>query len=196
MKLWYTPNSPYARIARVALRESGLRGRVDEVEAKTRDAGSGYFHVTPLARVPYLEDGNARFSDTRDICAHFDAVEGQARWLPPEDDATRFLRHVAVGFLDGVAVWLRENARREGQKSQPMMAYEAARARRVLDWLEPRWQGEGRWDFTALTLACAVDIGLDRGMGRDWIDVAPGLVSWAKDRAGCPFMQETAPGPV
>ncbi|MDU8929282.1 glutathione S-transferase family protein [Alisedimentitalea sp. MJ-SS2] len=195
MKLYYTPNSPYARIARVALRESGLRSRVDEFEATTRDAGSGYFDVTPLAKVPYLKDGAARFSNSRDICAHFDVLEGRDRWLPPEDDDARFLRHVVTGFLDGVAVWLRENVRPEGQKSAPVMAYEVARARRVLEWLEPRWQGEGRWDFTALTLACAIDIGLRRQMDNKWAGVAPGVVGWARARAGCPFMQETAPGP-
>ncbi|MDQ2090461.1 glutathione S-transferase family protein [Marimonas arenosa] len=194
MRLYYTPNSPYARMVRVAARESGLRPRIEEIEVSTRDPESNYFAVTPLARVPVVEDGGAVIADTRDICAHFDALEGRARWLPPEDDAARLLRNIAFGFLDGVAVWLRENVRPKGQKSGPVMAYEEHRTRNVLGWLEPRFRGEGRWDFTALALACAVDIGRSRGMAEGWSEIAPGLMDWAGRRAGCPFMAETAPG--
>ncbi|WP_137701065.1 glutathione S-transferase family protein [Marimonas lutisalis] len=196
MRLYYTANSPYARITRVALRESGLRPRVEEIEVRTRDAESDYFRITPLARVPVLEDGGAIIADTRDICAHFDTLEGRTRWFPPEDDDARLMRHVTTGFLDGVAVWLRENMRPDGQRSDPVMRYEEHRASQVLRWLAPRWQGVGRWDFTAVTLACAIDIARDRGMAQGWADIAPDVMDWAGTRAGCPFMAETAPGPA
>ncbi|MCP4048534.1 MAG: hypothetical protein GY732_21355 [Gammaproteobacteria bacterium] len=51
-KLYFTPNSPYARIARVAARESGLIDQIDEIEVVTRDEATWYFEITPLARVP------------------------------------------------------------------------------------------------------------------------------------------------
>ncbi|WP_306005617.1 glutathione S-transferase family protein [Aquicoccus porphyridii] len=189
MRLYFTPNSPYARITRVALRESGLRTRVEEIGVATRDPATALFEVTPLARVPVLEDGSVVLADTRDICAHFDLLENRARWFPQEDDATRFLRHVVSGFLDGVAVWLREKARPDGERSDPVMRYEEHRAVRVL-----RWRDEGRWDYCALVLACALDIAQRRGMAKGWHEIAPELVAWATTRAGDPFMVETAPG--
>lgn len=46
MRLYYTPNSPYSRIASVALRDTGLAGW-HEVEAVTRDPATGFFAVSP-----------------------------------------------------------------------------------------------------------------------------------------------------
>ena len=115
IRLYYTPNSPYARIARVAARESGLIDTVDEIVAITRSPDSSLFAISPLARVPVLVDGTTTLADTRDICGYFDGLTGLAQWCPDESSDARYLRHVTTGFLDGVAVWLRENARPDGQ---------------------------------------------------------------------------------
>ncbi len=195
MKLYYTPNSPYARIARVAALESGLANRVEFIQAKTRDPETDFFEITPLARVPALTDNGVLIADTRDICAHFDRVTGTPVWLPPETPATRTLRHVAVGFLDGVAVWLRENARCHGEKSAAVMRYEEHRARHALLWLDRNAHPPEPLDFTSLCLVCAIDIGLKRGMGADWGKLAPGLIGWATTTAQRPSMRATAPGP-
>ena len=40
MKLYATPGSPYARMARIMVIEKGLEGRVEVIFAKTRSAGS------------------------------------------------------------------------------------------------------------------------------------------------------------
>lgn len=136
-------------------------------------------------------------ADTRDIAAHFDARSGCVRWLPPEDATARLERNVATGFLDGVAVWLRENGRVPGEKSQAVMAYEALRARRALVWLEASGiAAQDRWDFTALTLACAAGIATSRGMAVDWPAIAPRLMNWAAQQMQRPSMQATAPLPL
>ena len=59
MKLYVTPNSPYARMARIVVLEKGLERRVEMVAAKTRTANSPYYAVNPSGRVPYLvrDDG-------------------------------------------------------------------------------------------------------------------------------------------
>ncbi|MCH8489877.1 MAG: glutathione S-transferase family protein [Oceanicaulis sp.] len=195
-KLFYTPNSPYARVARVAARQSGLAGHIEEVEAKTRDKTSWYFQVTPLARVPVLVDGDILLADTRDICAHFDELTGSTRWFPKETHQARYSRHIACGFLDGVAVWLREKARPDGQKSAPVMHYEEHRARTALQWLETRWNPVETMDFTALVLACAIEIAIDRGMGGDWENLAPKTMDWAARKAADPDMRATKPLPL
>jgi glutathione S-transferase len=196
VKLYYTPNSPYGRIARVALRDSGLIAQTEEIEVTTRAEGTPYFDITPLARVPLLQDGDVKLGDTRDICGYFDAVTGVARWLPSEDHEARFLRHMTSGFLDGVAVWLRENGRVGGQRSDPVMRYEEHRARRALAWFETRWDDRKAWDFTALSMAVAVDIAKDRGMDEGWSEIAPGVMGWAAARADAPHMHATAPEPM
>lgn len=192
MRLYYTPNSPYARIARVAARESGLIARIEEIEATTREAGTPHFQVTPLARVPVLVHGVVKLADTRDICVYFDEVTGAARWLSDEDAQARYLRHIVTGFLDGVAVWLRERARPDDQRSDPVMRYEEHRARQVLAFLETNFGTEGAGGFTALALACAVDIARDRSMGGDWPAIAPRILDRAARRAETPAMRATA----
>jgi hypothetical protein len=43
MKLYITPMSPYARLARIVVIEKALNDRVDIVQAKTRSVGSPYY---------------------------------------------------------------------------------------------------------------------------------------------------------
>jgi glutathione S-transferase len=43
MKLYVTPRSPYARLARILVLEKGLENRVEIIQAKTRTAGSPYY---------------------------------------------------------------------------------------------------------------------------------------------------------
>ncbi len=195
MELYYTPNSPYARISRVAARMSGLVDQITEIEAKTRDVNTSYFEIAPLARVPMLQDGETRLADTRDICAYFDQKAGRKQWFPDETVETTYMRHIAFGFLDGVAVWLRENARPVGQSSEPVLAYETFRAGQVLTWLEVQWTAPATVDFTALTIACTLDIAIDRGMDVDWSANAPTILNWVQRFAHEPDMQSTRPLP-
>ena len=195
-KLYYTPNSPYARVARVAVRKSGLIDQVEEIEAKTRDKATSYFDVTPLARVPVFIDGVVQLADTRDICAYLDEITGNARWFSKESHEARYLRHITCGFLDGVAVWLRENSRQEGHQSEPIMHYEEHRALYTLKWLETHWKPVENMDFTALVLACAIQISIDRGLGGDWQKLAPKCTAWALRKTNDPDMLDTKPLPL
>ena len=53
MKLYITPGSPYARMARIVVFEKGLNDRVETLVAKTRAPGSPYYAVNPSGRVPF-----------------------------------------------------------------------------------------------------------------------------------------------
>ena len=196
MKLYYTSNSPYARITRIAARQSGLIDQIEEIEVVTRVKETEYFKVTPLARVPVFTNGNVVVADTRDICSYFDSLTEKAIWLPEETHEERYLRHVICGFLDGIAVWLRENYRAEDQKSEPVMLYEEHRACNVLKWLEARWNPADCNGYTELALACAVDIALDRGMGKEWKHIAPDVLTWTANKAKEASMQQTKPQPM
>src|SRR5438132_14308998 len=52
VKLYITPGSPYARMARVVVLEKGLERRVEIIVAQTRAADSPYYKSNPSARVP------------------------------------------------------------------------------------------------------------------------------------------------
>lgn len=89
MKLYITPGSPYARMARIVVLEKGLEGRVETIVAKTRAADSPYYAINPSGRVPYLvaDDGNG-FEESAVIRAYLDRLDGKAAFGVPTAPAT------------------------------------------------------------------------------------------------------------
>ena len=85
MKLYITPGSPYARIARIVMLEKGLESRVEVVAAQTRRADSPYYKINPSGRVPYLErddgvhDARLLVADSRTVSAIPLNTEGTLR---------------------------------------------------------------------------------------------------------------------
>lgn len=197
IQLYYTPNSPYARIARVAIIDAGLAGKTDFIPAQTRDAKTEFFQVTPLARVPTLIHGDRLIADTRDICHHIDGLLDAPQWLAHETPTKQTQRHIATGLLDSIAIWLRENARPSQTKSPVVLNYESHRVSQILAWLEQHFDQvftpPDRWDFTTLTIATALDIGRSRDMAVVQSANAPRLKSWLGDAVLRPSMRQTEP---
>jgi glutathione S-transferase len=112
MKLYVTPGSPYARMARIVVLEKGLEDRVEVVVAKTRTADSPYYAVNPSGRVPYLvdDDGVGR-EESALICAYLDQLDGEPAFdLPGGEQGweARRIEALARSLLDGLSVWGRE----------------------------------------------------------------------------------------
>ena len=86
MKLYITPGSPYARMARIVVLEKGLESRVETITAKTRVADSPYYGINPSGRVPYLvrEDGSG-LEESALICAYLDHLDGEPAFGLPVD---------------------------------------------------------------------------------------------------------------
>src|SRR4026208_1830924 len=107
MKLYITPGSPYARMARVMGLEKGRGERVEIVPAQTRQADSPYYKINPSGRVPYLiRDDGVGLEESAVICAHLDHVEGNLIFdLPVGEQAweARRLEALARSMLDGLA---------------------------------------------------------------------------------------------
>ena len=77
MKLYITPASPYARMARIVVIEKGLESRVEIIAAQTRRTDSPYYKINPSGRVPYLiRDDGVGLEESAVICAYLDHVDG------------------------------------------------------------------------------------------------------------------------
>ena len=63
MQLFYTPTSPYARIARIAVIECGLLEDVDLVLARNRQPDNSTLAHSPVGKVP-----KARFEAYPSFC--------------------------------------------------------------------------------------------------------------------------------
>src|SRR5262249_37298336 len=135
MKLYVTPGSPYARLARIVVAEKGLEDRVEIIEAKTRTRGSPYYQVNPSGRVPYLvDDAGIGMEDSQIICAYLDELDGKPKFqhaLFESDWAYRRLEASARSMCEGICVWVREMHRTEAERSPTALAHETARSQRM-----------------------------------------------------------------
>ncbi len=199
MKLFVTPNSPYARIARIAAIEAGLAEAIEEVRVVNRSPDSPLLAHSPVCRVPTLVEGALVLGEARNICAYFDRVSGRARCFPEgraDDWQARGLESLVTGFLDGVAVWNRELRRAPAAQSAFLLEVEARRATRCLDHLEavcPEEAAAWPWDFTRIALAATLGI-LDHGLpDLDWRQGRPRLAAWFEAASARPSMRATAP---
>jgi glutathione S-transferase len=199
MKLYVTYGSPYARLARIIVIEKALEDRVEIIEVKTRTPGSPYYQINPSGRVPYLIDGTGvGMEDSQLICAYLDRLDGKPRFHDAPracDWAYLRLEFAARSMCDGIAVWGREMARPENERSPTTLAHESARAQRMADFFEdrvtdPRMQGAP--GMAHLILAVAVEMARRRGLG-DLTAGRPRLGNWIRSISNLPSMQRTVP---
>jgi glutathione S-transferase len=199
MKLYVTPGSPYARMARIVVLEKGLESRVEIITARTRVADSPYYGVNPSGRVPYLlGEGGVGLEESALICAYLDHLDGEPAFDPPGDGRSweaRRLEALARSMLDGLSVWGREILRPGNEQSPGVIRHEADRARRMADV----WEREidhplmhGALNMVQITLACA--LGLEaRNPGFRWRPGRPKLSRWFDRIAARPSFTSTAP---
>jgi glutathione S-transferase len=199
MKLYITPGSPYARMARIVVIEKGLEDRVETVAAQTRRTDSPYYRINPSGRVPYLvRDDGTGLEESAVICAYLDQLNGKPMFdLPHGDQAweARRLEALARSMLDGVAVWSREIARPGNERSPTVIRHEADRSRRIADL----WESEighplmhGELNIAQLTLGCA--LGLEaRIPDFQWRPGHAKLCDWFAPIAARPSFAATVP---
>ncbi len=198
MKLHITTTSPFARMARIAVREHGLEDRVEEILARTREVASPYYAVTPSGRVPFLERNDGPALEESDvICSYFDAIgNGPPLMRSFEEQNWLYgrLHALARSMVDGVSVWGRELKRPEADQSQTILAHERERTRR----LALLWEEEiaaplmhGPLNMAQITLCCALDA------ASYYADVDPAeghqrLAAWHREIAQRASFQATA----
>ena len=199
MKLYITPGSPYARMARIMVIEKALEDRVEIIAAKTRSADSPYYKINPSGRVPYLvRDDGVGMEESAVVCAWLDHLDGKPRFdLPAGADAweARRLESLARSLVDGLSVWLRELTRPKNEQSPGIIQHEKDRSARLADV----WEAEighplmnGALNVAQITLACALGIEA-RNPDLHWQPGHPKLVAWFDRIAARPSFAATAP---
>ncbi len=197
MLLFYTQNSPYARIARVAVREFGLRRQVTEKLARNRAADNPVLTYSPAGRVPTLVDGDLVLSETRLIYDYLVQKAGKA--LAPKDWNDLALAGQISSFMDGICLWVRERYRPEEQQSPFLFDVEAQRADRSLAFLQAHATQNtlpALPTYDALTLVCALDLMQHRSLCPGWATTYPDLQKWALGALAQKALQDTTPGPA
>ncbi|MEH1922201.1 glutathione S-transferase family protein [Nostoc sp.] len=195
MKLFYTPNSPYARIVRVARLELNLCDRIETQKVIARDPNSDLLNYNPTGKVPTLAtDDGFILSETRIICVYLNHLNPEIKLVA--DISNGFLQQLegmTGGFIDGIAVWVRELRRPHSEQSPGVIEFERERALRILDYFE---KISDKLDQTPklahITLASALGLEI-RIPDLQWRQKYPKLANWYDEFSKLPSMQATRP---
>ena len=203
MRLFYAPASPFARIVRVALLETGLDAQVRKREVTLRDPASALLPYNPVGRVPTLElhDGTI-LTESLLILNHIDTLHTGHPLLPRDgSDRDRTLAEmgIAAGMLEGIVAWSRELRRPENARSPGVIAHETTRVNRTADVLDravAKGGYAGEINAARIVLGCALGWVDPRHPVWTWRAGRPALSGWFEAIAATPSFQATVPPPL
>lgn len=197
MKLYYTPNSPYARICRIVAAQAGLMDRLELVAVKLRTADSPVIPLSPMGRIPVLTDGELVLSEARHICGYLDEKGDGTRTVAPYGDWRAVATEAeTLAFLDAVIVWSREVRREADVQSDFLKEVADQQMRRELAHLNGTRtapDGDPPLTFEALCLVAALGILDFYDLMPDWRETYPIVAEWYARYEAVPAIRETAP---
>jgi glutathione S-transferase len=180
MKLFLSLTSPYARKARIVVREQQLEARVEEVVTDYRLRPADLLAANPTGKIPALVTPLGALFDSPVICEYLNSLgsvslwpSGDALWL----DKTR----VALGdaLMDAAVALLLEGRREGSQRSEAVIEKERLRIRECLTQLAPgAAERPTMGDISVASALAYLDL---RHPDLAWRETAPQLVPW-RDR--------------
>jgi len=206
MRLLYSAGSPFARLVRIAIVETGLDASVVKHEltrANLYSPASDVLALNPVGRVPTLElDDGTILTESKLILDYIDALNEGPKLLPRDgSDGWRTLAAMgqALGLLEGIVTWMRALALPEQQRAAESIARESTRVNRAADALEAavaRGAYAGRIDAAQIALGTALGLVEPRLPVWKWRDGRPRLSQWYDAIAARPSFRMTEPPPL
>jgi glutathione S-transferase len=204
VQLFYSPNSPYARKARIIIHELGLTSRVEEMivglpaDAKLRA-------VNPLGKIPalLLDDGSVIY-DSPVICEYLDDL-GQGKFFPRagffREAQGRWraltLQALGDGLADAVVRRNQEMRLPEDKRNPEVLARQTAAiegAFAVADRAAVKFPPEPT--IGEIAIACAIGYLDLRAPFDGWRDRYPQLARWLDVFSQRPSAIATKPPPA
>ena len=196
MQLFYYPGSPYARMVRIALIETGLDARIRLEEVTLRDPKSELLPFNPVGRVPSLRlDDGVVLTETLLILPYLDRLHDRPPIMPSAPARLAEMGR-AMGLLDGIAGWNRVLRRPPKERSPGVIALETTRAHRVATALERDVAGgayAGELDGAVIALGCVLGYCERRHKKWNWRRDRPALSAWYDRIAANPAFLATLP---
>jgi len=198
MKLYYSGNSPYARRPRIAIREAGLTGTVEEVNFKTPEERVELLGTMgPGTKVPALQTDNGIFLCESLIIARFlDEVSGGK--LYPKEQKERELAYQVEGvaslLMDSLFHRSHEKRRDPSEQSPGEIEKEGKRAQRCYDELEKLLpQYADKIHMGSMTVIASLGYADWRHPDDNWRGGRNNLAAWFEKTMQRPAMDETKP---
>jgi glutathione S-transferase len=158
MRLFYSPASPFSRMARVVAYETGLA--IELVRGNPTADDVALQQVNPLSKIPVLVLGDGQaIHDSRVICEYLDTTGGGAPLTPsgPDRWAVLTLQATGVGLLDTIYDIVLDGRRPAEERSATAVARWRKTINRTLDALEVAPEPlEEAFNIAHVALACAL----------------------------------------
>lgn len=199
MQLLMSPASPFARKARVLLRETGLIDRIAETDVATTPLNSSpeILAANPLGKIPALvrADGPALY-DSRVITRYLDDLAKAGLYPATGLYEILTLEATADAIMDACVTMTYEvRLRPDSQQSPDWIEAQWAKASRAIDAVNARWMSHlsGPLNMGQIAIACALSYVDLRHDARNWRKNNASLASWHAGFAARPSMVATNP---
>jgi len=198
MKLYYSHNSPYARIARVIARELDQMDSIEEALAKNREPDNPVLSYSPVGRVPTIVEDGLVITEVGNVVRFLASKSASPKAKSVvSDEWTEVMQEGQIlGFVEGLAFWVRENRREHKDRSVHLLGVENERAKRCLTYLEEQAQAGLLGEFPSFRfVALAVGLALadHYNLLSEWRHEFPGLAAWFQNKQRLTSMKQTEP---
>lgn len=181
MKLFYSPNSPYARKCRVVILEKGLSDRVEMVQVNPMDNDPALLAINPLGTVPALvTDAGLHLCDSAMICEYLDSLSDMNPLLPTPDKRECVLAMVAMadGIMDAAVTCVLEGRRPADKQYAPWVERKQAAILRTIDKFAAIDMQDTPLSMGVINLAVALAYISFRFPQLEWRGKHPKLAAW------------------
>jgi len=206
MRLLYSAGSPFARIVRIALLETGLDEKVTKQEIARQQLyspQSAVLDFNPVGRVPTLElDDGTVLTESKLILDFVDALNPGRKLLPRDGvDGWRIAAETgqASGLLEGVVTWLRALRLPSPESIDAIVAKESLRVNRTADALDGSIANGGFAEpinAAHIVLASALGLADARIASWKWREQRSHLSELYERLAARPSFRATEPPPL
>jgi len=198
MKLIMSPPSPFARKARVVLRETGLIDRVEEVQVSTTPLASDAqaLAANPLGKIPALirEDGPAIY-DSRVITRYLNDMADAGLYPTTGLYEILTLEATADAIMEAAVGMIYGERYRDGADATEWTAAQWGKAARAIATINSRWMShlKGPLNMAQIAVSCALSYVDLRHDARNWRAGNDALATWQAEFEDRDTMQSTKP---
>jgi hypothetical protein len=184
-------------VARIAIHELSITEKVDIEFVTIRDPKSILLKNAPLGKVLALLVDDELFSDSRIVVNKIGYLADLGKLTAKIDDSVSLsFEGFCIGFLESIAVWVREARRKQELISQELLEVERSRAIRCVEHLSQNMEHlRNSISLASIAVAGALDLA-QRRLNFNEFGKYRELNDWLQEATKRESFQSTEPQPI